>query len=406
MRGGGVGCSHNRSTDNPRARIPALDGFRGCAILAVFFYHFSLPILATNPHGAMTKFVLHVLLSGSVGVDMFFALSGFLITGILLDARSTPNYFRNFYARRVLRIFPLYYLVLTIAFLAMGSTSAIRPYVPHQGWLWLYVANFAGLKHVSFVPMFDHFWSLAVEEQFYFAWPLIVFLLPRGRLMALSIALMAVSLILRCGLIQRGMDAEIAASLTPCRLEGLLLGALLAMLARSPGGLIHLRRPAVVVSLLAAAAAFASRALASPGGVWGLSGVGHFTVPLAFTGVLALAVRGPGMWSAMLSMQWLRFFGKYSYGLYVFHYLLEPWLDKWFWYLPAIPLLSILLHLLLALAAALAVAMASWHLYEKQFLKLNRLFEPSVPPPQTLPPKQISDLPPIGAAPPPQNRAA
>jgi peptidoglycan/LPS O-acetylase OafA/YrhL len=396
MRGGGAGCSHVPSTDKRRGRMPALDGFRGCAVLAVFFYHFSLPILAANPHGVMTRFVLHVLLSGSVGVDMFFALSGFLITGILLDVRGTPHYFRNFYARRVLRIFPLYYLVLTIAFVGFGWTNAIRPFVPHQAWLWLYVANFAALRHVSFVPMFDHFWSLAVEEQFYLAWPLIVFLLPKRRLMALSIALIGASLIVRCGLIHRGMDAEIAASLTPCRLEGLLLGSLLAMLARSPAELANLRRPAIVVGLVAAAAAFASRALAAPGGMWGLSGVGHFTVPLAFTCVMALAAGGRGMWSAVLSMQWLRFFGKYSYGIYVFHYMFEPWLDKWFWYLPAFPLASILLHLVMALAATLAVAMVSWHLYEKQILKLNRPFDSHASPRQTTPPPQSVDFKRIG----------
>jgi peptidoglycan/LPS O-acetylase OafA/YrhL len=383
--------------------MPALDGFRGCAVLAVVFYHFSLPILAAGPHGAATKLVLHSLLTGSVGVDMFFVLSGFLITGILLHSREQPHYFRNFYARRILRIFPLYYGVLVVAFLALGWTSAIGPLAPHQGWLWLYVANFAGLFHVSFVPMFDHFWSLAVEEQFYFAWPLVVFFLPRRRLIAVSIALAIGSLLFRCALIHGGMDAELAASLTPCRLEGLVMGSLLAALAASAGGLTSLNRPAIVVGTLAGVAAMASRVLGSAQGMWGLSGIGHFTVPLAFTCVIALAAGGRGVLSRFLSIGWLRFFGKYSYGIYVFHYLFEPWLDKWFWYLPSVPLASILLHLILALAATLAVAMVSWHLYEKQFLKLKRWFEPSAPPRKSFPPTPASDFTPIGD---PQSRAA
>ncbi|HEX4125887.1 MAG TPA: acyltransferase [Tepidisphaeraceae bacterium] len=375
--GGDAGRAASRGRRLSAQRIPSLDGFRGWAVLAVIFYHFSLPIIAAGAHGIASKALLHFLATGSVGVDMFFALSGFLITGILLDSREEPGYFRNFYMRRVLRIFPLYYGVLLVVFGMLWWTRPIQPFVPHQAWLWLYVANFAGLRQVSMVPMFDHFWSLAVEEQFYLAWPIMVFLLPRRRLLHVALWLIGGSLVLRCALIGSGaLGAELAAGLTPCRLEGLLLGSVLAIIQREPGALSALRRPAIVVGTLAALAAMLSRGVAGAQSVWGLSGVGHFTVPVAFTCVLALAAGGQGMWATVLSMRWLRFFGKYSYGLYVFHYLFEPWLDRWFWLLPAWPVASIVLHMILALAATLAVALASWHLYEKQFLKLKRWFEP------------------------------
>ena len=136
-------------------RIPALDGYRGWAVLAVMLYHFAMPLVAQQ-HSRAWWAALHLMLTGAYGVDMFFVLSGFLITGILLDAKSGPAYFRNFYLRRVLRIFPLYYGVLVVCFGLLWWTAPIHPFVAHQGWLWLYVTNFSGLKDVCFQPIFDH----------------------------------------------------------------------------------------------------------------------------------------------------------------------------------------------------------------------------------------------------------
>ncbi len=358
-------------------RMPALDGFRGWAVLAVILYHFSRPMLAEPSHGRAWWAALHLMLAGGYGVDMFFALSGFLISGILLASKADPHYFRNFYMRRVLRIFPLYYGVLIVCFGLLWWTTAIKPFVPHSGWMWLYVTNFAGLKGVSFEPTFDHFWSLAVEEQFYLVWPLVVYLLSTRSLVKLSIALAVVSLLLRCGLISTGvLEPNLAAELTPCRLEGLVLGSLLAVLARQPGGLAGIRHHAIWIGAVAGIAALVSKfVVRSSGGIWGDLGIGHLTVPLAFTCMLALAAEGRGLWARLLSVRWLRFFGKYSYGLYVFHYLFEPWLDARFWYLPSIPLASLLLHMACAVSVVVVIALASWHCYERLFLKLKMRFE-------------------------------
>src|SRR5262249_49808445 len=139
-------------------------------------------------HSTSQRLVIKAASYGMLGVDLFFVLSGFLITGLLLDAKGRPHYFRNFYARRTLRIFPLYYLVLAALFLVLPHLATLPMNLEtareHQGWLWAYVANFyiaaqsswAALSYVS------HFWSLAIEEHFYLIWPALVFLTTRETL--------------------------------------------------------------------------------------------------------------------------------------------------------------------------------------------------------------------------------
>jgi peptidoglycan/LPS O-acetylase OafA/YrhL len=158
---------------------PELDGLRGIAILLVTLYRCTKEIDPSLSTGF--AWIRRVNEFGERGVDLFFVLSGFLITGILLKTKSRPHYFRNFIVRRALRIFPLYYLSLAIFLFVIPSVIATQSFeLPrsNQFYLWTYTSNvyMSWTNAWSFGPL-DHFWSLAVEEHFYLIWPAVVFFL-------------------------------------------------------------------------------------------------------------------------------------------------------------------------------------------------------------------------------------
>src|SRR5580698_3864280 len=159
--------------------IKALDGIRGLAILAVLIVHFGNFV----PQGAMERSIAAGVRFGWCGVDLFFCLSGFLIAGILLQTVEHPQYFRLFYARRVLRIFPAYYsfVGILVASVAAGHAFGYLPHATAKGqlWAWLYLSNFRGSR----LPYSSALWSLAVEEQFYLFWPLAIAVFRRRALL-------------------------------------------------------------------------------------------------------------------------------------------------------------------------------------------------------------------------------
>ncbi|MBI5083418.1 MAG: acyltransferase, partial [Acidobacteria bacterium] len=155
--------------------MPPLDGIRGLAILLVLLLHFRAPDL-THP-------LKGILGLGWTGVQLFFVLSGFLITGILLDTRSCSNYFSSFWMRRTLRIFPLYFLALSVFLVAAPAVLPVPkealPPAADQVYYWTYLNNWIPMgEEGRLVHVLGHFWSLAVEEQFYLVWPVVVWLVP------------------------------------------------------------------------------------------------------------------------------------------------------------------------------------------------------------------------------------
>jgi peptidoglycan/LPS O-acetylase OafA/YrhL len=371
------------------AHIPALDGLRGAAILLVMLLHFggseTDPGLARTALPALGRAYLWVADNGACGVDLFFVLSGFLITGILFDARQSPHYFRNFYARRALRIFPLYYGVLLALLLPRHLLGAAEP--ADEWGLWLYCTNFVmavrdqAVFNTEWLHL-SHFWSLAVEEHFYFVWPVIVFACSRRTSMRICVACGVAALALRAGLLGLGASGSASYLLTPCRMDALTLGAFLALAARGADGPRSLVRWGWGLLVLSGAVAGTAAVLRQPAQTAVYAPALKYSIyALFFGGVLALTVSAArtGVVGRFWSSPVLTFFGKYSYGLYVFHYALRPLCGRLF---PADELsallgsrlLGVMVHAALAVALSMAVAWLSWHLFEKHFLKLKRYF--------------------------------
>lgn len=372
------------------AHFKALDGYRGLAVLLVMWTHF----IGVSPLADKGTALGRLATSGYFGVDLFFVLSGFLITGILLDAKGRQGYFRVFMMRRVLRIFPLYYAVLALAYLH-GWVFNPEAMTALKGadsplWFWFYVSNWGmvakgwGLEEGVWIYTppgwsMGHFWSLAVEEQFYLVWPWVVLLLGRRGLawLCVSFFLLAPAM---SGLISEWAGNYLAGYVsTVGRLNTLGCGALLAIAQRSPGCWDWLGRRAG--GCFAASGLAGMAVLAFEWNIWLWKyDLLCVLVPLCFGSGLVFAVRGGGGW-------WLRlmesgpmvFFGKYSYGLYIYHHLLR---DLWvaeLWEKRIVPLLGsgvlgTAAYMLAAGAASVALALLSWNVLENPCLKLKRFF--------------------------------
>jgi len=314
---------------------------------------------------------------------LFFVLSGFLITGILYDAKTSENPLRNFYARRGLRILPLQLGVLFLVFVILARFSPGSALVSAGSgpWLWISMAN---------IPMaiggkwaygtFVHFWSLAVEEQFYLVWPLVVLTVPRKPLIGICLGLIVGALALRIGLMTRGVSLISLYVSTPTRMDGLAVGALLALLARGPKGLEACRGPIIWTGIIAAVALAVLVLLRhglrkeDPAQAY----VGYTVLALFFGSLVGIAATSSSQSARLLwNRPLLMFFGKYSYGIYVFDSLVLTEMSQWAYGLP-IRVHSYLLHAIIRLVVSLTItttiAWLSWNFFERHFLKLKRYF--------------------------------
>ena len=323
---------------------------------------------------------------GWIGVDLFFTLSGFLITGILLDTAGMPHYFRNFIARRALRIFPLYYGV----FLLLGLLTPVLHLQWHPGHLMylLYVGNFAycvnsSLSLVRPAVSLLHLWSLAVEEQFYLIWPGVIYLLARRRrdlLLPLCLGLSVLALVLR-GLLLLSLPPERAFewayAMLPTHMDGLLYGAIAALAIRKWS--MEQIIPKARWLLLAAAVAIAA--------VYATSGPDIYSVAMTLAGypllaamaasLILLALPEGSVTSRIGNLRILRFFGRYSYGMYVFHILFAPltapllgWLQRTL----QSPMLGGFAYVAVILAGTSIISVLSFQLYERRWLRLKSRF--------------------------------
>jgi peptidoglycan/LPS O-acetylase OafA/YrhL len=373
-----------RATTEIKGHLPALDGVRGLAIAMVLMVHF---IADARPDNFLELVITQIASYGTMGVDLFFVLSGFLITGILFDSRAKANYFRGFYMRRVLRIFPLYYGVLFLFLVVIPQFARIEDLEharAHQAWLWAYSANiFLSIAgNWEALPMFSHMWSLAVEEHFYFFWPLVVYLCDGPMLKRVSLTVGAAALLLRVAMVVGGANQMAVGVLTPARLDALALGGYMAVVAREAGGVSRLGRMAPKALAVTSAFIVATFVLTRLHPEWRrlCHEIRQTGFAICFCAILVFALTGPKPVRGFFESRTMRFFGKYSYGLYVFHFLFgyfliryrtEDWVASWV----GSHTLAIFVQAVFGTAFAIVVSLLSYHLFEKHFLKLKDRFQ-------------------------------
>ncbi len=353
-----VSMTHSRTRS--QYYMPQLDALRAFAVLAVMVNHF-LPVHRYLP------FTLDYVSPGMLAVRLFFVLSGFLITGILLRSRGRQNALQRFYIRRVLRIFPIYYLTLFVAF-AAGLVS----FWEHGFWFLTYLSNFIQASTNPGVAV-GHLWSLAVEEQFYLVWPTLILFLPYRYLLRVIVGSIVLALVFRFVMLRVGTPI-MAAIFTPGCLDSLGLGALLAYVCHD-------------AELQAYRARFLKVCLRAGLGLFTVLTALYlyrtafsiiytfliFSASLLFTVLIARAAVGfEGRAKSVLEWGPLVYIGKISYGLYVYHNFMPTvilYLNKKL----GLGVSGTFETAGVATVLTFLVAIASWHLIEKPISKLKDL---------------------------------
>jgi peptidoglycan/LPS O-acetylase OafA/YrhL len=381
----------------------ALEGLRGVAILLVLLVHVQLPFRPA----AIDYMVYNARVAGNEGVTLFFVLSGFLITGVLLDTRAEAHYFRNFYARRALRTLPLYYLaVAALLFvwphISPFGTAPLAAFRREQWWFWLHGTNVLATIPGPWRTPYNsgHFWSLAVEEQFYLVWPFVVLACVSRRWLLRTAALcIGLAFVIRLVMATHGASERWLHGMPFTRMDTLAVGAALAVFAREPGGLAaHV--PAARRIAVWAAVIFAGLFAAYMTRHWGrplFFSVGYSASALACGALLILVSAGP--LGGAFSHPVLRFFGKYSYGIYIIHAPLVAALDDFATTATVFPrawgssLPGQLVFFVGGVTASTVAAVVVWHLWERPWLSLKRFFprvDPAVQPQYTLSPAGVA----------------
>jgi peptidoglycan/LPS O-acetylase OafA/YrhL len=373
--------ARDESTALVRPYMPELDSLRGiAAMLVVFFHGFWLPTRLEGFDGTAKIFVA-ALQQGWTGVNLFFVLSGFLITGILLDAKTRARYYRDFYIRRALRILPAYYLVLLVLALAHG-----HDWLGHQcGWSFLlasalYMSNLTPLFGVrmSYGPL----WSLAVEEHFYLVWPFIVRNVSERAVGRIAAGIVVVVPLLRA--LTFALHLNYLALYTWLVADGLAWGALLAVLARERSR-EQMKRVAVMLLGLGAV----MFAVGAPLGIFSTEtliggALRTAAINVVCAGILtATLLLGTSNARHLVQRPTLRFLGEISYGLYLIHVIVFDVFDRMVArYAPTFPALdgnlsALALRFLVAGSLSIFVAFCSRRLLEEPFLRLKKRFAPA-----------------------------
>ncbi len=340
--------------------MPELDGLRGLAVLGVIFYHCHPRFEGTPLHYAS--------LWGWAGVNLFFVLSGFLITSILLESREKPRYFHNFYGRRALRILPVYVLVLAVVYAQSDWFIGPKPLDAIKAAPWFaYIFFVQNLFHLALPPAIGPTWSLAIEQQYYLLWAPLVRILRRPWMM---LAVLAAALV--CSPLLRHLNPVWLWGLpthTLIKFDGIAIGSLLALglytLALSRRTWLWIGLGAFVLGLAASATVAGGTSLLDSALATCFGGA--VLASLASTGA-----RNPI--NAMLRRGPLAFYGRISYGLYMIHVMVFVYLGSFDAHMNSYGIPGNMAVVAVRLAVSTAAAAALWYGFESQILKLKRYF--------------------------------
>jgi peptidoglycan/LPS O-acetylase OafA/YrhL len=368
-------------------RIKELDGLRGIAVILVISFHLFKRAATLTEQPILREFS-NLTTVGWVGVDIFFALSGFLITSILLKAKGSEHYFRNFYIRRILRIFPLYYVAIALVllfvpnlepeFINSRGRTLLLMMIYQQNWIPL-------LKNYYLTLYLGVTWSLAIEEQFYFLWPFIVYKLSREQLIKVGLSYIALSILARIlGIIFWPDLTQISLFFyyAPfARFEEILFGGLLAVFLTFDGVRQKILRFSMTIFIASlsgfVALCLLSNTLNPTRANIPLTAGAYTTIALFSVGLIGIFITYPPqhLLRHIFQNSVLTFFGKHSYSMYLFHLI------------PVLLLLDILsrnsihgwaiyvLYSAASLVATIAIALLTWNLLEKHMLNLKKYFE-------------------------------
>jgi len=356
-----------------RPVMPELDSVRGIAVAGVLLLHAFYWQYSSFHFSGLARLCMLATQPGGLGVNLFFVLSGFLITGILLDSKEKPQYFRRFYTRRALRILPAYYLLLILLAVLHSASAA------YIGLSFAYLGNVTGLFGVP--ADYGPLWSLAVEEHYYIFWPAVIYKLTRGHLTAVTVAICMLTPILRAVFFHLGYTAGLG-WYTWFVADGLATGSLLGILLRTSAS----RK---VVAVLCGTLLLGGFTLAGVGRQFGIltrerilgAALQETIIGIVFAGFLLLVLLlGTSARRRYVNNSVLRFLGYISYGLYLVHLLVFRMYDKLcriFW--PSLQPTSdhfglIVLRFFLAGGAAIGLAYLSRKYFEERFLRLKDRF--------------------------------
>jgi peptidoglycan/LPS O-acetylase OafA/YrhL len=338
-----------------------LDGVRAVAVFMVIFFHFFFELNLPPLINKIANF-------GRTGVSLFFVLSGFLITRILIETKESPGYFSNFYVRRSLRIFPLYYFYLTLIFIILPLISG-KPIPPFnlQVYNWTYLQNFAlsfRWEHVS--PR--HLWSLSVEEHFYLFWPLLIYLLSITKIVLASVLTIVIAFVVKYFMIEYDY---LAYYFTFARMDELSMGALLAVLEIKNKLIARNANKFLLLSVILAVPTIALLTIFTDIDNTIIQIVKYNLLAFTYLSMIGyiISLRETGWVKRFLSTKPMVYSGKISYGLFVYHPLciIAVW--------NVFPKMNLAILFVIVVGFSLLVASASYYLFELNFLKLKRFFE-------------------------------